>query len=641
MLDIQTFDARQGGNVLYKAFAHPFAAEAIAALATRLRAAGPLAVYDPDGTADALFALYPQMPPATESYVHDVARIGRPAAGVPAAALTALPRSEAATLLVAAFNAARTVERIRPLLPPGMAVATLDEARIPAAMLTARSYLDRLNFATNYAFFRDAGSLHTRLVTANYWAGYGAAAVRLWLRLFDGDGGVLATWEQAVPGHAGGISIDSAAVRARFALPEFAGQLFIHAIGVAGHDVVKYAVDTYGSSAGGSGDEPSLSCTHDANAWPSDRYAGLPAPREDERVILWVQNSHAAPIPAGAVALDRMGADEPVLLDREIAPFASVPVDIATMLPALRWPAQIEVRSGRHFVRPRYEITRAGRTRIAHMNVERADLRPDPGIPTLSPLLGRGYILPFPILPAAAFRSIVQPTPMAERQHSLPLRLDVFDAEGTKLAERFLGNLPRRFDIGLDLAELDLDPAARARLDAEGGHADLAYDFRDGGEADGWMHALVRYEHRDSGHAAESSFGSHIFNTAMTYRDEPQSYSGPPPGLSTRLFLRLGQGRHRSFTHLSYAASAPWRPRSSTALLLHDSAGEVIAEEALSVACFGSRLVFPDVVFGDTLLRQAGADGYVIIRDPTCRLFGYHGLMDDRGGFSLDHMFGF
>ncbi len=638
MLDIQTFDARQGGNVLYKAFAHPLAAEAIATLAARLRAAGPLAVYDPDGTADALFALHPQMPAAVECYVHDVARLGARTAGVAAAALTELPRSRAATLLIAAFNAARTVERIRPLLPPGMAVATLDEARIPAEMLTVRTYLDRLNFATNYAFFRDAAGLSTRLVTANYWAGYGAASVRLWLRLFDGDGRVLATWEQAVASHAGGLSIDSAEVRERFALPEFAGQLFIHAIGVAGHDVVKYAVDTYGS-----GNEASLSCTHDANAWPSHRYAGLPAPREDERVLLWVQNSHAAPIPAGAVSLDRMGAEAPVTLEREIPPFASVAVDVGALMPGLRWPAQIEVRSGRHFVRPRYEVTRAGRTRIAHMNVERADLRPDPGIPTLSPLLGRGYILPFPILPAASFRSIVQPTPMAERQHSLPLRLDLFDPEGTLLAERFLGNLPRRFDIGLDLAELceGLDPAARARLDAEGGHADLAYDFRDGGEADGWMHALVRYEHRDSGHAAESSFGSHIFNTAMTYRDEPQSYSGPPPGLSTRLFLRLGQGQRRSFTHLSYAASAPWRPRSSTALLLHDSEGEVIAEESLSIACCGSRLVFPDTVFGDALLRQAGADGYVIIRDPTCRLFGYHGLMDDRGGFSLDHMFGF
>ena len=44
------------------------------------------------------------------------------------------------------------------------------------------------------------------------------------------------------------------------------------------------------------------------------------------------------------------------------------------------------------------------------------------------------------------------------------------------------------------------------------------------------MHALFRYEDRACGHAAESSFGAHIFNTVMTYRDEPQSYSGPPPG---------------------------------------------------------------------------------------------------------------
>ena len=33
----------------------------------------------------------------------------------------------------------------------------------------------------------------------------------------------------------------------------------------------------------------------------------------------------------------------------------------------------------------------------------------------------------------------------------------------------------------------------------------------------------------------------------MTYKGEPQSYSGPPPGLSTRLFLKLGYGPRRSF----------------------------------------------------------------------------------------------
>jgi hypothetical protein len=76
-------------------------------------------------------------------------------------------------------------------------------------------------------------------------------------------------------------------------------------------------------------------------------------------------------------------------------------------------------------------------------------------------------------------------------------------------------------------------------------------------------------------------------------------------------------------------------------LYLHDSAGAVIAERDLAIACSGSAMVFPDEVFGPASMQQAGSRGYVMIRDATCRLFGYHGLMDDRGGFSLDHMFGF
>jgi hypothetical protein len=625
MLDIKTFDARRGGNVLYKAFAHPLAAEAIIRLAASLR--GTLAVYDPDGVADALFALHPEMPPPVEVYVHDSERLGTVSAGCRTLPLTDLARSAADTLLVASFDSARLLARLRGRLPQRMALVSLDDARLPDAMLTnPRRYLDPLNFATNYAFFRDAGGLSTRLVTANYWAGYGAAAVRLWLRLFAADGGVLAEWEEKLPAGAGGVIVDSAEIRARFDLPAFTGQLFMHAVGVAGHDVIKYALDTYGT-----GGEPSLSCTHDANAWPSDRYAGLPAPRPDERVVLWVQNSHAAPIPAGTIALDRMGAEAPVTLDRAIAPFASVALDVADLLPGLHWPAQVELRAGRHFVRPRYEVVQNGRTRIAHVNVERADLTPDRGIPALSNLLGRGYLLPFPVLPRGRFTTVVQPTPMAESQADLPIRIDVFDPAGRLVAERFLGRLPRNHDLALDLAELD----------AAGGHAELVYDFRDGGGADGWLHCLVRYQDRHSGHAAETSFGAHIFNTLMTYKDEPQSYNGPPPGLTTRLFLRLGDGARRSFACLLYPASAAWEPFSSTMLYLHDSAGAVIAERDLAIACSGSAMVFPDEVFGPESMQQAGSRGYVMIRDATCRLFGYHGLMDDRGGFSLDHMFGF
>ena len=40
--------------------------------------------------------------------------------------------------------------------------------RLPQRMLTnPQRYLDPLNFATNFAFFRDAGGRHTRIVTAN------------------------------------------------------------------------------------------------------------------------------------------------------------------------------------------------------------------------------------------------------------------------------------------------------------------------------------------------------------------------------------------------------------------------------------------------------------------------------------------
>jgi hypothetical protein len=395
---------------------------------------------------------------------------------------------------------------------------------------------------------------------------------------------------------------------------------------VSGHDVVKYALDTYGTAP-----EPSLSVTHDANAWPSDRYAGLPAPRADEQVLLWVQNSHAAPIPPGAITLNRMGEDHAVPIAGTVPPFASRAIDVATLLPNLHWPAQIELRTGRHVVRPRYEIRRAGRTRIAHVNVERADLRPDPGIKTLSNLLGRGYLLPFPILPPDRFRTILQPNPMAETQATLPIRLDIFTADGTLAAQRFLGNLPRHHDIGMDL-----DGIA-----TEAGHAELVYDFRDGGDADGWLHGLFRYEDRATHHAAETSFGAHIFNTAMTYRDEPQSYSGPPPGLSTRLFLKLGDAHRRAFTVLVYAASAAWHPFSKTTLQLLDGAGAPVAEHDVSIACSGSAMIFPDEIFTPAALRQAGPHGYVLVRDTTCRLFGYHGLMDAAGGFSLDHMFGF
>ena len=45
------------------------------------------------------------------------------------------------------------------------------------------------------------------------------------------------------------------------------------------------------------------------------------------------------------------------------------------------------------------------------------------------------------------------------------------------------------------------------------GHVELIYDFAAGGEADGWLHSLFRYEDKRSGHTAETSFGAHMFNS--------------------------------------------------------------------------------------------------------------------------------
>jgi hypothetical protein len=631
MLDIETFDNLRGGNVTYKALAHPLAAEGLARIAGSLNQTGKVAIYDPDGIAGMLLALTPAID-VEGIYVRDSLAVGQKRAGHTTRALIDLPAAPASRVLIAAFDARRMVARMDSLLPPGAAALTLDDAKLPTSLITNQArYLDAVNFATNFAFFRDDDLFGTRLTTANYWSAYGARSVSFFMRLYDASGSLLAQWQQKAPEGAGGFILDSGEVRRRFGLLPFVGQLFIHVVGAAGHDIVKYALDTYSTNGGGS-----LSSTHDANAWPADRYAGLPAPLPDERVVLWIQNSHATAIPAGAMALDRMGAGSPVTIDTEIRPFATHPVDVSVLLPGVKWPAQIEFRAGRHVVRPRYEVERTNRTRIAHLNVERNDLRDAQGIRSMSAALGRGFILPFPILPRGGFRTLVQPTPMTMNPMGIPLRVDVFANDGQKIADRYLGVLPRNHGVMLDFDDL----LATDSLSA-GGHAELVYDFRGGGDADGWLHALFRYQHRLTGHQSESSFGAHIFNTLMTFGNEPQSYNGPPPGLSTKLFLKLGTDDFESFCVLMYPASAQWHGLSTTKLELHKHTGEVLASTSIKIACSGSRVIYLSREFESNVLRDAGHGGYVLIRDDTCRLFGFHGLDDGAGRFSFDHMFGF
>ncbi|MFT9298939.1 MAG: hypothetical protein ABF542_12625, partial [Gluconobacter sp.] len=233
MLDIRTFGP-QGGNVLYKALAHPLAAEALTRM-EKAFAGQTIVIYDPEDTVRTLVALYPGLKPSVV-LVHDTEQVGQPDGfGGAKQALLKLPDTEADIILALSFDDAKMRGRLGKLLN-GRTLHTLAPARLPDDMIVrGRPYLDKLNFATNFAFFRDDDQFSTRIVTANYWSNYGSQDLRYWLRLYDQSGQVIAQWEQPVTQSGAGITIDSAQIRERFSLPPFMGQLFIHEIGARGH----------------------------------------------------------------------------------------------------------------------------------------------------------------------------------------------------------------------------------------------------------------------------------------------------------------------------------------------------------------------------------------------------------------------
>ncbi|MBX9805694.1 MAG: hypothetical protein K2Y18_08085 [Alphaproteobacteria bacterium] len=642
-LKIETFDNHSGGNALYKALAHPITYQKMRDLLDNLRHQ-KVALYDPLGLLEAFQEFYASaLSHLTISniYAQDFGHIGKTYAslkGLTSEPLTALPKCAANALLILAFDADRLLPAIRQYIPEGVTINSLDDVRLeslggtvigPASGGSSGAYLTPLNFATNFAFFREQEGFHTRLTTANYWHRYGGKDLSLSCILFGEDGKILAQWVEPLKPSDHTIVFDSQTIKSRFKLAPFVGQLFFHVIGAKGHDVVKYALDTYND------DYSHISCTHDANSWPSDSFAGLPAPQENEVVYLWIQNSHPVPIPANTIGLNVMGTKEMRWLDKEIGPFASYKLNVADLLPNAKWPQQIEMQTGKYLVRPRYEVVckTTKNQRIAHVNVQRNDLKQTISVASLKPLFGKNYILPAPILPQSTFQSMALPTPMGTTQTHLPVKMFVYDASGKAIAEQSLGVLPRDHATVVDCRQWTLPSGY--------GHMELAYDDAHDIPVDGWLHGLFRYERGD--HKAETSFGAHMFNTALVYKNEPQSYAGPPPGLRTRLFLRVvddfSDGSLDSMCFLIYPSSTTWHPYSETEFILHDHEGKEIAKHLVKIPCSGSYLFSYHETFPEAT-RAKAKGGYIIIRDTTCRLFGYHGTFG-KEAFSFDHMFGF
>ena len=256
-------------------------------------------------------------------------------------------------------------------------------------------------------------------------------------------------------------------------------------------------------------------------------------------MILWLQNAHPSAIPSGALGLNRMGSPDIKPIDREIPAFGTYPVDVGDVLPNLNWPEQIELQAGKHVVRPRYEMVSAtGRHRIAHVNVER-DLTGDPAIPGLAAHLGKGYLLPAPVLPTDRFESVVLPTPMSTAQSSLPVALTPYEL--TDRSSKASDGRPRpiRRDVGGDSPVREANTSSR----------------RAGGMELPTISPTVDMMLPTAGSRAVPVSGQgnrpwrrhELRRPCVQHRGDLQigaaKLCGAATGLSTRLFLRMGPSR--------------------------------------------------------------------------------------------------
>ncbi|MEM6574737.1 MAG: hypothetical protein AAF736_10730, partial [Pseudomonadota bacterium] len=587
------------GNVMYKALAHPLVAPKLAIFRAQLADLAGLRVYDPHGqfdTCDAFLGL--SALPGMQRLASDVRRLGP--GEQPISSYAGGP------LLMLDFDSPQLTHLNQ------LAASTTDEAfglealKLPPDWLTRPDrYLSPLNFVFDLALFNHGDRVTSRITTANYWARYGASGGALRCVALDADGMQLGTLDYPLTDPGQLIEITSQAIADTLGLPSFTGQLLMHAVGAAGHDVLKYVCD-YADTSG------DLTTTHDANTWPAARYGGIPLPQNDsEQVELLIQNPHHRTIPAGALTLEIPSRDQ-LPLPFDVPPLATR----RWRLPSRDGATQGTLHSAFQLLRPRYQVVRAGRSHVAHANVVREDLAADPDYWQAGEHLGRGYLLVAPLLPPENYDCQLLITPMSSLGDEARLTLQTYDLSGRIGSSE---TLPDAVD--------GVRPWYTVRHSAPG-HLELSYDAERAGPVDGWLHAIFRYHHRRSGHRSETSFGSHMFNLLNTYRSEPQSYSGPPPGLTTRLFGRPALPGTRGFFSLIYPSSRAWHPQSDTQLHLLDGRGQPLAESQVPIAENGSAQFSLDQFFDPHLLAEPHQ---LLIRDTRCRLFGYHGLTTGTG----------
>ena len=222
-LRIETFNNSSGGNAFFKAVTHPLAARAMARAAAPPRRAprsrSMTRMAAPTGFADLhdLTRL-----DVAGCFVQDVDRDRPAGAGPPGAAGDRTRRKRRAARLrrrLRRRRASSTISAISCRPAPRSSASTRSACPRRCCRTRAR-YLDPLNFATNFVFFRDAGraahaARHGELL-GGLWrarAGTVAAALRR-----DRQGDRRVARGGAAPA-APSIVLDSRAIRARFGLP--------------------------------------------------------------------------------------------------------------------------------------------------------------------------------------------------------------------------------------------------------------------------------------------------------------------------------------------------------------------------------------------------------------------------------------